>query len=87
MEAAFGITLPREKGFDTMAALEAAERGEVDAAVIMGGNLWGATPDTEFASRAMGAIGCLGAGVPARAGEAASARKPSVFSNAFNFMV
>ena len=40
-----------------MAGLEAAARGEIDAAVIMGGNLWGATPDTDFASRAMGAIG------------------------------
>lgn len=57
MEQSFGITLPREKGFDTLAGLEAAERGEIDAAVIMGGNLWGATPDTAFASRAMGAIG------------------------------
>jgi len=57
METAFGVALPREKGLDTMAGLEAAERGEVDAAIIMGGNLWGATPDTAFASRAMGAIG------------------------------
>lgn len=57
MESAFGITLPREKGFDTMAAMQASERGEVDAAVIMGGNLWGATPDTDFASRAMEKIG------------------------------
>ncbi|MEO6395776.1 MAG: FdhF/YdeP family oxidoreductase [Devosia sp.] len=57
MERAFGVTLPRHKGYDTMAGLEAAERGEIDAAVIMGGNLWGATPDTAFATRAMGAIG------------------------------
>ena len=57
MERAFGITLSRQKGFDTMAALEAAERGEINAAVIMGGNLWGATPDTEFASRSLGKIG------------------------------
>lgn len=57
MERAFGITLPRDKGYDTLAGLKAAEAGEVDAAVIMGGNLWGATPDTDFATRAMGAIG------------------------------
>lgn len=57
MERAFGVSLPRRAGLDTMACLEAAERGEVDAAVIMGGNLWGATPDTAFASRAMEAIG------------------------------
>lgn len=57
MEAAFGIRLSRDKGFDTLAGLEAAARGDIDAAVIMGGNLWGATPDTGFADRAMGAIG------------------------------
>jgi molybdopterin-dependent oxidoreductase alpha subunit len=57
MERAFGVRLPREKGFDTLAGLHAAERGEIDAAVVMGGNLWGATPDTAFASRALGAIG------------------------------
>lgn len=57
MEQAVGINLSRNKGLDTMAGLEAAERGEIDAAVIMGGNLWGATPDTAFATRAMGAIG------------------------------
>jgi molybdopterin-dependent oxidoreductase alpha subunit len=57
MERAFNVTLPREEGYDTMAGLKAAARGEIDAAVIMGGNLWGATPDTEFSTRAMGAIG------------------------------
>ncbi|MGV3650416.1 MAG: FdhF/YdeP family oxidoreductase [Devosia sp.] len=56
MEAAFGITLSREKGFDTLAGLEAAARGEIDAAVIMGGNLWAATPDTAFADKAVGSI-------------------------------
>ncbi len=57
METAFGVTFPAEKGMDTMACLKAAESGDIDSAVIMGGNLWGATPDVEFASRAMGAIG------------------------------
>lgn len=57
MEAAFGVTFPTEKGFDTMACLKAAETGAIDSAVIMGGNLWGATPDAAFASRAMGNIG------------------------------
>jgi molybdopterin-dependent oxidoreductase alpha subunit len=57
MEAAFGVTFPEETGFDTMACLKAAEAGTIDSAVIMGGNLWGATPDRAFASRAMEAIG------------------------------
>lgn len=57
MEEVFGITFPEEKGLDTMACLKRAEAGEIDAAVMMGGNLWAATPDTAFSSRAMGAIG------------------------------
>ena len=57
MEAAFGVRFPEAKGMDTMACLKTAEAGQIDSAVIMGGNLWGATPDTAFASRAMAAIG------------------------------
>jgi molybdopterin-dependent oxidoreductase alpha subunit len=57
MEAAFGVRFPQPKGMDTMACLKAAVAGGIDSAVIMGGNLWGATPDTGFASRAMEAIG------------------------------
>ena len=57
MEAAFGVSFPEAKGMDTMACLKAADAGQIDSAVIMGGNLWGATPDTAFASRAMAAIG------------------------------
>ncbi|WIJ23521.1 FdhF/YdeP family oxidoreductase [Devosia sp. RR2S18] len=57
MEASFGVSFPQERGYDTMACLKAAEAGEIDSAVIMGGNLWGATPDTAFATRAMSAVG------------------------------
>ncbi|KQN70047.1 FdhF/YdeP family oxidoreductase [Devosia sp. Leaf64] len=57
MEEVFNVRFPEEKGLDTMACLKRAEAGEVDAAVIMGGNLWAATPDTRFSTRAMGAIG------------------------------
>jgi oxidoreductase alpha (molybdopterin) subunit len=57
MEEAFGVTFPPEKGLDTMACLTQAEAGQVDAAVIMGGNLWAATPDTAFSTRAMERIG------------------------------
>jgi molybdopterin-dependent oxidoreductase alpha subunit len=57
MEKAFGVSLSRSRGFDTMAGLEAADRGDIEAAVMMGGNLWAATPDAGFASRALGRIG------------------------------
>ena len=57
MEATFGIRFPEVQGLDTMACLKRAEAGGIDAAVIMGGNLWAATPDTAFSTRAMEAIG------------------------------
>lgn len=52
-----GITAPRNAGLDTMASLRAADEGSIDAAVIMGGNLFEATPDTGFAERALSQIG------------------------------
>ncbi|WP_240549478.1 FdhF/YdeP family oxidoreductase [Devosia salina] len=57
MEQAFGVTFPEEKGLDTMACMQRAAAGAIDAAVIMGGNLWAATPDTAFSTRAMASIG------------------------------
>ncbi|SDG47744.1 FdhF/YdeP family oxidoreductase [Pelagibacterium luteolum] len=57
MERHFGISLSRDKGMDTMACLHAAHRGEIDAAVIMGGNLYGASPDTAWARVALDRIG------------------------------
>ncbi|WP_116653958.1 FdhF/YdeP family oxidoreductase [Pelagibacterium sediminicola] len=57
MEQAFGVTLSREEGMDTMACLHTAHRGDIDAAVIMGGNLYGASPDTRWAGEALDRIG------------------------------
>ncbi|WP_421951458.1 FdhF/YdeP family oxidoreductase [Pelagibacterium sp.] len=57
MERQFSISLSRSKGLDTMACLHAAHRGEMDAAVIMGGNLYGASPDTAWAEKALNSIG------------------------------
>lgn len=57
IEARFGVTLPAAKGMDTMACMQAADHGEIDAAVIMGGNLFAANPNSEFARRALDKIG------------------------------
>ena len=57
MEEAFGITFPEERGLDTMACMQRAAAGGIDAAVIMGGNLCAATPDTRFSTQAMERIG------------------------------
>lgn len=57
MEETLGVALPREKGLDTMRGMEAAHRGEIDAALIMGGNLYEANPNSAFAEAAFARIG------------------------------
>jgi molybdopterin-dependent oxidoreductase alpha subunit len=57
IEQGFGVKLPTRKGYDTLASIEAAHDGRIDAAVIMGGNLLEATPNREFAREALGRIG------------------------------
>lgn len=58
MERELGVILPRTTGMDTMAGMQAADRGEIDAAVVMGGNLYAANPDSTWAERALDRIGC-----------------------------
>ncbi len=48
--------LPREKGLDTMACMEASAAGKMDVAIMLGGNLLASNPDTKFATQAMNAI-------------------------------
>ncbi len=57
IEDYLGVSLPTGSGFDTLAGLEAAESGDIDAALIMGGNLYAATPDSRFAASALDNIG------------------------------
>lgn len=57
MEQHMGVSLPRQPGMDTLACLRAAEAGEMQTAMMMGGNLFAATPDTEFARRALDNVG------------------------------
>lgn len=57
METHFGLQLPREKGHDTMAAMTAAYRGDIDAAIIMGGNLYAASPSAKWSKDALNRIG------------------------------
>jgi molybdopterin-dependent oxidoreductase alpha subunit len=57
MESELGVKLPRGAGYDTMASMKAADRGEIDAALMMGGNLYGANPDARWAEGALEKIG------------------------------
>lgn len=57
MEAAFNVTFPAAKGLDTMSSMQAAHAGDVDAAMIMGGNLYAANPNSAWAKKALERIG------------------------------
>lgn len=58
-EERLGVQLPTSPGLDTMACMDAAERGEMDVALCLGGNLYGSNPDAAYAERAMQKLGLV----------------------------
>ncbi|WP_216906413.1 FdhF/YdeP family oxidoreductase [Synechococcus sp. CCY 0621] len=56
LEQLLGRPLSRVPGYDTRALIEAADAGHVDSLLCLGGNLWGANPDSGEAKRALGRI-------------------------------
>jgi molybdopterin-dependent oxidoreductase alpha subunit len=58
-ERRLGVQPPKSPGYDTMACLEAAARGEMDVAFCLGGNLFGSAPDARFAAEALQKIGLV----------------------------
>ena len=58
-QARLGVAAPQSPGLDTMACMAAADRGEMDAAVCLGGNLYGSNPDATFAQRSLSKIGLV----------------------------
>lgn len=56
IEKHFHVTLPTKKGKDTLACLHDAYAGKVHAALIMGGNLYEATPNSQWAKQAFNRI-------------------------------
>ncbi|WP_262695340.1 FdhF/YdeP family oxidoreductase [Kordiimonas aquimaris] len=57
IEQNLSVQLPTEEGMDTMACMQAAERGEIDAAIIMAGNLFAANPNSKWSQRALNKVG------------------------------
>ncbi len=53
LEAEFGITAPREPGWNTIETIRALANGEARFFMSMGGNFARATPDTEHVERAL----------------------------------
>jgi molybdopterin-dependent oxidoreductase alpha subunit len=60
IETELGVSMPAGNagGMDTLACLEASSRGEIDVAMMMGGNLYEATPESAWAERSLDAIDC-----------------------------
>lgn len=56
LEQKLGIQVPTSPGYDTMACMQAAYRGEMDFALCLGGNLYGSNPDLRYAEEAMSRI-------------------------------
>ena len=56
IEKTFNVKLPRETGMDTLACLQAAFDKKMDVALLMGGNLFSATPNSEWAQQALDRI-------------------------------
>ena len=52
----YGIDADLPPGLDTYASMNAAHRGEIDVALMLGGNLWASNPDSEWASEALARI-------------------------------
>jgi molybdopterin-dependent oxidoreductase alpha subunit len=53
LDAEFGITSPREHGYDTVEAVRAMRDGKAKVFFAVGGNFVSATPDTEVTERAL----------------------------------
>ena len=56
IEQAFAINLPKSTGLDTYHALLKAHEGKINCALIMGGNLYAATPNSAWAAEALSKI-------------------------------
>lgn len=57
LESELGIQLPTSTGLDTLACMKAAHHQEIDAALMMGGNLYGASPNAHWAEETLNQIG------------------------------
>ena len=56
LEKLLGRSLSRVPGYDAQALIEAADRGKVDTLICVGGNLYGASPNSHKVKRAFGKI-------------------------------
>ncbi len=53
LQSFYGISLPTERGLDTLECIEQADAGALKFGFCLGGNLYGSNPDSRFAAQAM----------------------------------
>lgn len=53
LQSQFGIQLPTQAGYDTMACMEAAAASRMRVGFCLGGNLFGSNPDATYAAAAL----------------------------------
>ena len=56
IEGEFSVKLPNYSGMDTLACVQAAAKGKIDFAFLLGGNLFSANPDTAYSEQALSSI-------------------------------
>jgi molybdopterin-dependent oxidoreductase alpha subunit len=56
LEKLIGHPLSKVKGYNTRALIEAADAGKIDTLLCLGGNLYGANPDSNQAKRALSKV-------------------------------
>lgn len=56
IESHFGIVLPTVEGLDTMGCMKAAYDNKMKCAFLLGGNLFGSNPDSQFAEKSLSRI-------------------------------
>src|SRR5690606_15854606 len=56
MEELYGLQMPDWEGMDSMACIHAAARGEIDVALMLGGNFYASNPDLTYAGSALAKI-------------------------------
>jgi len=59
LEQEFGFTAPKKAGLDTLATMQAVDRGDVKVGLSLGGNLFGSNPDAIASARALGKLDFL----------------------------
>jgi molybdopterin-dependent oxidoreductase alpha subunit len=56
IEKEYGVSLPDHEGMDTLSCVQSAAKGEIDFALLLGGNLYSANPDSSFSAKALDEI-------------------------------